>query len=238
MQIKISPDDIETIISEADSAARRLRRRLGLPACDREDLGQDLLIDLLRRLPAFDPDRGSLGAFAGLILRNQSSRISIRIMRERRAQGGGLLSLDAPSDGDDQRPLAEIIGQDEGLSAWHGLGVGIDVAALVPVPLAPVLRVRKAAAEVQWEGRSVILSRQIFPVFERLLEKALSRDQVASQSHVEGTTAREAKDLIRELRDAFKAAGFSDAESKALIATVRGRGYRLGVVAGDIVVEG
>ena len=37
-------------------------------------------------------------------------------------------------------------------------------------------------------------------VFERLLEKALSRDQVASGSHVEGTTAREAKDLIRELR--------------------------------------
>jgi len=124
------------------------------------------------------------------------------------------------------------------MPASNGLGVGIDVAALVPVPLAPVLRVRKAAAEVQWEGRSVILSRQIFPVFERLLEKALSRDQVASQSHVEGTTAREAKDLIRELRDAFKAAGFSDAESKALIATVRGRGYRLGVVAGDIVVEG
>ncbi|AHD01985.1 sigma factor [Leisingera methylohalidivorans] len=120
MQIKLSPDDIETIISEANTAARRLRRRLGLPACDREDLGQDLLIDLLRRLPAFDPTRGSLGAFAGLVLRNQSSRIAIRIMRERKAQGGGLLSLDAPSGPEDQRPLAETIGEDEGLSAWHG----------------------------------------------------------------------------------------------------------------------
>lgn len=124
------------------------------------------------------------------------------------------------------------------MPASNGLGVAIDVATLAPIPLSPALRVRKAAAEVQWEGRSVILSRQIFPVFERLLEKALSRDQVASQSHVEGTTAREAKDLIRELRDAFKAAGFTDAESKALIATVRGRGYRLGVVAGDIVFDG
>jgi DNA-directed RNA polymerase specialized sigma24 family protein len=120
MQIKLSPDDIETIISKADTAARRLRRRLGLPVCDREDLGQDLLIDLLRRLPAFDPARGSLGAFAGLVLRNQSSRIAIRIMRERRAQGGGLLSLDAPSGSEDQRPLAETIGEDDGLSAWHG----------------------------------------------------------------------------------------------------------------------
>lgn len=124
------------------------------------------------------------------------------------------------------------------LPASNGLGVTIDVATLAPVPLAPALRVWKAAAEVQWAGRSVILSRQIFPVFERLLEKALSRDQVASRSHVEGTTAREAKDLIRELRDAFKAAGFTDAESKALIGTVRNRGYRLGVVAGDIVVNG
>lgn len=120
MQIKLSPDDIETIISEADTAARRLRRRLGLPSCDREDLGQDLLIDLLRRLPAFDPARGSLGAFAGLVLRNQSSRIAIWIMRERRAQGGGLLSLDLPSGPDDQRQFAETIGEDEGLSAWHG----------------------------------------------------------------------------------------------------------------------
>ena len=122
--------------------------------------------------------------------------------------------------------------------ATNGHGGTIDIAALTPVPQSPVLRVRKATAEVQWEGRSVILSRQIFPVFERLLEKALSRDQVASGSHIEGTTAREAKDLIRELRDAFKAVGFTDAESKALIMTVRNRGYRLGVPTTKIVVEG
>jgi len=123
------------------------------------------------------------------------------------------------------------------IPASDGLGAAIDVAALAPVPLAPVLRVRRATAEVQWDGRSIILSRQIFPVFERLLEKALSRDQVASGSHIEGTTAREAKDLIRELRDAFKAAGFTDTESKALILTVRNRGYRLGVPATGIVAE-
>lgn len=124
------------------------------------------------------------------------------------------------------------------MPASNGLGAAIDVAALAPVPMAPVLRVRIATAEVQWDGRSVILSRQIFPVFERLLDKALSRDQVASGSYVEGTTAREAKDLIRELRNAFKAAGLTDSESKALIATVRNRGYRLGVPAVDIVVDG
>jgi hypothetical protein len=124
------------------------------------------------------------------------------------------------------------------LPAADGIGVAFDLAALAPVPLAPVLRVRTAAAEVQWDGRSVILSRQIFPVFERLLEKALSRDQVASGSHVEGTTAREAKDLIRELRGAFRTAGFTDAESKDLIVTVRNRGYQLGVPEAMIIVDG
>lgn len=122
--------------------------------------------------------------------------------------------------------------------ASNGLGAAIDLAALVPVPLAPLLRVRKAAAEVQWGNRSVILSHQIFPVFQRLLDRALSRDQVASRSDVEGTTGREAKDLIRELRDAFKDVGFTDAETKTLIATVRGRGYRLGVSAAGISVDG
>ena len=124
MQIKISPNHIHIITSEAEMAAKRLQRRLGLPVCDREDLRQDLVIDLLRRLPSYDPARGSLGAFAGLILRNQSSRIAMRIMRQRRAQEGGLLSLDAPMGGGDHRPMSETIPEDEGLSAWLGQTVG------------------------------------------------------------------------------------------------------------------
>ncbi len=124
MQIKFFPDHIHIITSEADLAAKRLQRRLGLPVCDREDLRQDLLIDLLRRLPSYNAERGSLGAFSGLILRNQSSRIAMRIMRQRRAQGGGFLSLDAPMGGGDHRPMSETIPEDEGLSTWLGQTVG------------------------------------------------------------------------------------------------------------------
>lgn len=87
-------------------------------------------------------------------------------------------------------------------------------------------------------GRSVVLSHQLFPVFQRLLEKAKSRDQVASGSEVEGTTGREAKDLIRELRAAFVAAGVAKADAESLIVTVRGRGYRLGVPASGIQIDG
>ncbi|QLQ17828.1 MAG: hypothetical protein HZT43_02575 [Exiguobacterium profundum] len=87
-----------------------------------------------------------------------------------------------------------------------GFGVAIDPATLSPPPDPSSLRVRSASAEVEWLGRSVVLSHQLFPVFQRLLAKAKTRDQVASGPEVEGTTGREAKDLIRELRAAFVAA--------------------------------
>jgi hypothetical protein len=121
-----------------------------------------------------------------------------------------------------------------------GLGVAIDPATLNPPP-GPgpgSLRVRSGSAEVEWLGRSVVLSHQLFPVFQRLLAKAKTRDQVASGPEVEGTTGREAKDLIRELRAAFVAAGFTKAEAEAFFMLVRGRGYRLGVPSSGILIDG
>jgi hypothetical protein len=95
----ISPDDLATLIDEAAFAARRLHRKLMLPAADLDDLRQDLLVDLICRLPGFDARRGSIGAFANIVLRNQSSRIAIRHHRQRKIQGGTVLSLDAPASG-------------------------------------------------------------------------------------------------------------------------------------------
>lgn len=119
MQIELSPNDIETIIREANAAAQRLRRKLSMPVCEREDLGQDLLVDLLRRLPAYDPSRGSIGAFANIVLRNQSSRIAMRHHRQRRAQGGSLLSLEVPLAGT-REPVGDTLTEEDGLAAWHG----------------------------------------------------------------------------------------------------------------------
>ncbi|MGR3593065.1 MAG: hypothetical protein ACU0B9_07120 [Limimaricola soesokkakensis] len=122
--------------------------------------------------------------------------------------------------------------------ASNGYGMVIDRTVLEPVPQAPALVVRTAMAEVQWLGRSVVLSRQLFPVFQRLLQKALSGDQVISGSQLEGTTGREAKDLIRELRAAFRAAGFTKAETMTLIVNVHNRGYHLDVPAEEIMIDG
>jgi hypothetical protein len=53
---------------------------------------------------------------------------------------------------------------------------------------------------------------------------------------IEDTTGREAKDLIRELRQRVEAAGFSMADAKRLIKAVHGRGYALGIVPERIAV--
>ena len=115
----ISPDDLATLIDEAAAAARRLHRKLVLPAADLDDLRQDLLVDLICRLPGFDARRGSIGAFANIVLRNQSSRIAMRHHRQRRAQGGSLLSLEVPLAGA-REPVGDTLTEDDGLAAWHG----------------------------------------------------------------------------------------------------------------------
>ncbi len=139
MQIELSPQHIETILFEAQSASRRLHRRLGPSGHDLDDLCQDLLIDLLRRLPAYNPARGSLGAFAGLILRNQASRIARRTMKERRAQGGTMLSLDAPLSQVDPRPMSEVLSEQDGLATHHGQSIDARLASEQSVDLGRAL---------------------------------------------------------------------------------------------------
>lgn len=107
-------------------------------------------------------------------------------------------------------------------------------SVLDPLPETPELVLDPQSATVMWRGSSVVLSHQLLPVFKRLVEKALSRDAVASGPFIEGSTGREAKDLVRELREAFRSAGFSAHDVKSLFQNVRGRGYRLGVAAGSI----
>ncbi len=119
MHPPITSADLSTLIAEADTAARRLRRKLVLHAADHDDLRQDLLVDLICRLPGFDARRGSIGAFANIVLRNQSSRIAMRHHRQRRAQGGSLLSLEVPLAGA-REPVGDTLTEEDGLAVWHG----------------------------------------------------------------------------------------------------------------------
>ncbi len=120
MHPPISRHHLACILDEADVAARRLHRRLCGPAADLDDLRQDLLIDLICRLPAFDASRGSLGAFAGIVLRNQSSRMALKHHRDRCVRGGALVSLDAPRGPGATETLGETLSQSDALATWHG----------------------------------------------------------------------------------------------------------------------
>ena len=119
MHPAISSADLNVLICQTRSAAHRLHHKLMLPAVDLDDLSQDLLVDLLRRLPSYDSARGSIGAFANIVLRHKSSRIAIQHHRQLRTRGGTMLSLDLPIAGKIE-PLGDTLTEADGLAAWHG----------------------------------------------------------------------------------------------------------------------
>jgi|SRR5579884_50316 len=129
MSHAISAAELKLLLFEADAQARRLTCRLRLPRAELDDIRQDLLVDLIARLPAFDPERGSLGAFAGLVLRNYATRIAAKIRREREAFGAVPVSLDEEEPGRDGGTRGELTAEEDGLSAW--LGQPVDAFATV-----------------------------------------------------------------------------------------------------------
>jgi RNA polymerase sigma-70 factor (ECF subfamily) len=84
MSHPISPTDLPAIQRIAAAEATRLCRNLGLPPQDRADIGNDLLADLLSRLPAYNPSKGTLGGFARVCMRHAACRIAQKHRQQRR----------------------------------------------------------------------------------------------------------------------------------------------------------
>ena len=120
MRRSISQGDLRTVLHEADVAARKLLRQLRLPRHDLDDLRQDLLADLIARLRGFDPGRGSLGAFAGIVLANRSTSIATKVKRDRRLYGPAPISLNETIPDSDGLARGDLIGEDQGLAAYFG----------------------------------------------------------------------------------------------------------------------
>lgn len=147
----------------------------------------------------------------------------------RRLSGSGSVTLVAP------RPPAEsaaylidagvhVIGF-ETVFAAHS--ASRDNAVLDPPSEEAELVVHVQSGAVEWRNCLISFPHQLFPSLRRLVDKALSRDTLASKAYLEDTTGRAASDLVREMRDKIVASGFSQADAKDLIKTVHGRGYRL-----------
>ena len=110
--------DLAVLWYEADRAAARIVRRFSLPAADCDDLRQDLLVELLVRLHRFDPGRGTLGAFVGIIIQHHAARIAARLRRNRARFA--TISADEPIGGGDGLTLLDTCAEDDGYLAWMG----------------------------------------------------------------------------------------------------------------------
>lgn len=118
MPVILSPADLAALQRDANRVAQRIVRTCRIPRHEQEDLRQDLLADLLSRLKGFDPDRGSLGAFAAFCFEHHAIRLAERILRGRAAMAP--VSLDDPQPGSDGLTIGDTIPEAEGYGAWLG----------------------------------------------------------------------------------------------------------------------
>jgi DNA-directed RNA polymerase specialized sigma24 family protein len=116
----LSSPDYAILHREADRASARLVRRYGLPRVDRDDVRQDLLVALLGRLRDFDPARGSLIAFATVVIRHRVARMIDRLKRERALFAP--VSLDDPIGPDSEITFGATLPEVRGYlgTTWQG----------------------------------------------------------------------------------------------------------------------
>jgi DNA-directed RNA polymerase specialized sigma24 family protein len=85
--------------SAAGVHASRIARDLNLPACERADLSQDLLLEMVPRFKRFDPGRASVATFVDILARHAAH--AVRGRYRRRANPGESIPLGAERDGAD-----------------------------------------------------------------------------------------------------------------------------------------
>lgn len=119
--------DLTPVYDVANREARRLCRSLRLPRHEQDDIQQDLLADFLRRLPAYDPAKAELAAFATVCMRHAGTRIARRVRTERANRHP--LSLEGILPGTEGMTLGCTIGNADSYAAWCGQPTD-DIAAL------------------------------------------------------------------------------------------------------------
>jgi DNA-directed RNA polymerase specialized sigma24 family protein len=74
---------VKAAINAATTRAYQAATRFGLSSADREDLHQELMLDLLERAGQFDPKKGSAGTFTGLLSQHRASDFLHRLTKDR-----------------------------------------------------------------------------------------------------------------------------------------------------------
>ena len=118
------------------NAARRLASTGSVPGMDREDIEQDLILDLWHRRRAFDRSRASFRTFADRIVAHRIATLTSPTARTQAERN--IAWLDAPTGDDKGSTLAETL-RDPATPTDIDLGLALDVRRFVAA-LTPALR--------------------------------------------------------------------------------------------------
>ncbi len=70
-------------MNAAATRTYRLATRYGLSSAEREDIEQSILLELLERYPQYDPAKGSMNTFTGLVSEHRAVELLHQLMRQR-----------------------------------------------------------------------------------------------------------------------------------------------------------
>jgi DNA-binding winged helix-turn-helix (wHTH) protein len=134
--------------------------------------------------------------------------------------------------GIEARSLAECVLVDE-----HGMeNIAFDRLSPIAVT-APRLVLNRSRQSVVLDGRRLDLTPQMFALIRLFAEQAGQRDPLLRKETIDARTGRPANEIVRDLRKALVGCGLSRSAADALIVTVRGYGYRLGIAPAEVAVE-
>ena len=102
---------------------------------------------------------------------------------------------------------------------------------------APRLVLGRSRQSATFDGRRLDLTPQMFALVRLFAEQAGQRDPVLRKETIDAQTGRPANEIVRDLRMSLVGCGLSRTAADALIVTVRGYGYRLGVAPAEVAVE-
>lgn len=106
----------------ASHYARRIVRSLRLTAEDVADIRQELLLEVVRRAPRFDPARAAWPTFIDMIIRHAADELAARVAADKRHNAGFLDDLTTRRHGV-RVPLTAVVSESEGAGAlWSGAG--------------------------------------------------------------------------------------------------------------------
>ena len=74
---------LDAAMAAAATRTYRLATRLSLSSADREDMQQELLLDLLERAPRFDPQRSCANTYTGVVSQHRAVEVLDALMKDR-----------------------------------------------------------------------------------------------------------------------------------------------------------